>query len=194
MSATVPMEFSFGAGGSLKSAKRLRNLEFKRNRPTTHPSFANVANVSTSTNRNANNDTGSIIRNAYTGRAGGIGTGGRVGPLNQMPKFGPGIHGKNSIPIPIVADTMSGSEDSGGQLIPRTKPGLVNPVVPSLGTGTPETPSSSGGGSKKVIVIGGGLALLAAFVYFFVLDKGKKRKRRSKATSISKSRSRSRRR
>lgn len=160
MSATVPMEFSFGAGGSLKSAKRLRNLEFKRNRPATNPSFANVSRK----------DTGSLIRNAYVGK------GGSVGALNQMPKTMPSIHGKNSVPIPVVADTMMGSQDSGGQLMPRES--SMNPVIPSP---APMQQTTSNGGSKKLLVIGGGVALLIAFVYFFVLDKkGKRRKRRSR--------------
>lgn len=170
MSVTVPMEFSFGSGGSLKAARRLRNLEFKRNRPTTHPTFA-AAKAST---------TGSIIKDAYTATKGKTIMANRAGPLNMMPKNMPSVHTRSSIPIPIMADRMSGDEDSGGQLLP--KPSSMNEVVPSLAQPTISSANGNGNGngSKKGIVIGGGLALLVAFLIFFVFSGKKGRKRRAK--------------
>ena len=118
MSATVPMEFSFGSAGNLKSARRLRNLDLKKQRPTVHPLFGN---------------TGSVVGKAYAP------TGGRVGPLYKGAVPTP-ISGRSTLPLKsgtkLINQGIASSQapvnqgiDGGGEILPR--PSQQNPVIPS---------------------------------------------------------------
>ena len=173
MSATVPMEFSFGSAGNLKSARRLRNLDLKKKRPTVHPLFGN---------------TGSVVGKAYAA------TGGRVGPLYKGASP-TSISGRSTIPLKsgtklINQGIASQSQapvnqgiDGGGGVLPR--PQQQNPVIPSGESPTKiiqtaEAPKGFFSSGTNILLAGGGLVaiVLIAWMMFGGGKKARKQHRR----------------
>ena len=195
MSATVPMEFQFGTGGNLKAAKRLRNLDLKKNRPAVHPLFGN---------------TGSVVGNAYraTGAKGPVAA--KLGPGRPKPASPLSPVGR----IPIINKGIAaeqGSDSGGGQILPSKA--AMNPVIPSgptqvagqnivnqpgpvqamkpqeggffskgsnviLAGGKPQEGGFFSKGSNVILAGGGAIALIVILYMMFSGDKGKKRRRR----------------
>lgn len=170
MSATVPMEFSFGSAGNLKSARRLRNLDLKKQRPTVHPLFGN---------------TGSVVGKAYAA------TGGRVGPLYKGAVPTP-ISGRSTLPLKsgtkLINQGIASSQapvnqgiDGGGEILPR--PQQQNPVIPSGESPTkivqaaePKGFFSSG---TNILLAGGGLVAVVIIAWMMLGNKKTKRRRKN---------------
>jgi hypothetical protein len=173
MSATVPMEFSFGSAGNLKSARRLRNLDLKRKRPTVHPLFGN---------------TGSVVGKAYAA------TGGRVGPLYKG-ATPTSISGKSTLPLKsgtkLINQGIASEQniDGGGEILPRAA--AQNPVIPSgdspqkiVQAAEPKGFFSSG---TNILLAGGGLVAVVIIAWMFLGNK-KSRKHRRKNNNGKKAR------
>lgn len=165
MSATVPMEYTFGQGGNPKAAKRLRNLDLKRNRPAVHPLFGN---------------TGSVVGRAYAATGGAHAQGPKPSAARPSSPLSP--VGRNIIPTGIAS--QQGDDRGGGQIIPS--PQAQNPVVPSkapavVPAGQVQQPQQGGFFSKgsNVVLAGGGLIALVLIVYMMFGTKKARRRRRS---------------
>jgi len=171
MSATVPMEFRFGTGGNLKSARRLRNLDLKKNRPTVHPLFGN---------------TGSVVGQAYAA-------------TNFKPAALPKPNSISRIPpqagrsaLPLKSGTKLINQGIASSMQPEL-PAVVNePAAPPVSQPGPITTTESKGGffssGKNVVLAGGGLIGFVVIVYMLFFNKKGSRKRRRKANNGKKSR------
>jgi hypothetical protein len=162
--ATVPMEFSFGTEGNLKSARRLRNLDLKRNRPTVHPIFGN---------------TGSVVQQAY---AAGASFKPAVTPPSQSAKVPSPVGGKASLPLKSGNKVINqGLQQQTQQIVvPQQGPSTPTPTTPTTPPavttiGEPKGFFSSG---KNVVLAGGGLIGFVLVIYMLFFNKGKGRKRR----------------
>lgn len=178
MSATVPMEFNFGTSGNLKSARRLRNLDLKKQRPTVHPLFGN---------------TGSVVGRAYAA-SGGVKPGLKTGPGIAKPASSLSPVGKLPTLIKGIASEQ-GTADQGGQVIPSVQ--AQNPVIPSApnqvqGQAIAPTVQTNNGffsSGKNIALAGGGLIALVIIVWM-MFGKKSSRKKRRKANNGKKSRKR----
>src|SRR5262245_9703020 len=167
MSATVPMEFSFGSGGNLKAARRLRNLDLKKNRPAVHPLFGNK---------------GSIVGRAYAASGGLKQTAPSAArpasPLSPVGKVGIRPNLTSTLNQGIASE--QGTEAGGGQVIPS--PRVQNPVVPSTapqpGSSVPAAPQGGFFSKGSNIVLAGGGLIAVIFLLYMLMGKSKSRRRR----------------
>lgn len=165
MSATVPMELSFGSGGNLKSAKRLRGLDLKDR-------LNNITNKGSTNTKPVFANTGQILKKAQ-----------RAGPITPrgggfVPGTGSPIGGRSTIPpAPIIQDAVNqqGDADGGGAVVPEE-------TARDIQQGAMGKPAGGGRGkvSTKTIAIGGGVAVVAIIIAYFIFFKKGRRKRKSK--------------
>lgn len=181
MSATVPMEFSFGTGGNLKSARRLRNLDLKRDRPTVHPLFGN---------------TGSVVTQAYAA------TGFKPKPvMTNSVSVKPPVGGRSALPLKsgtkLINQGIASEQTSGGELLqaPRPPAPEQTAIVPTQSQPPVITTQQKGGffsSGKNVALAGGGLIALVLVIYTFFggSKKRKNGKRKSNGNTNKKARGR----
>ena len=174
--ATVPMEFNFGTSGNLKSARRLRNLDLKKQRPTVHPLFGN---------------TGSVVGKAYAA-SGGVkpgATGKQTGPGIARPASALSPVGRLPGIKPMLAheqqlQLQQGDDNQGGQIIPSQA--AQNPVIPSS-LDQPKVQQGGGGGffsnGKNVLLAGGGALGLLFILYIVFFNKKTRHSRRRKSSN-----------
>ena len=164
MSATVPMEFQFGTGGNLKSAKRLRNLDLKKNRPTVHPLFGN---------------TGSVVGQAYAATNFKPAALPKPNSISRMPPQA----GRSA--LPLKSGTKLINQGIASSMQPELPAAVVNEPAaappPTISQPGPITESKGGffSSGKNVVLAGGGLIGFVVIVYMlFFNKKGTKHKRR----------------
>ena len=180
------MEFSFGTGGNLKSARRLRNLDLKKNRPTVHPLFGN---------------TGSVVTQAYAA----ANSGKSIIPSANSVSVKPPLGGRSALPLKSgnrLINQGIASEQTGELLQPPPSTTAITPAPPSTPSSQPaqaivQTEQKQGffSSGKNVVLAGGGLIAMVLIAYmFFGGGGGKKRSGRRRNNSNGNKKARGRRR